>query len=91
MTKDLLDEWMEGLEITPEQARKQDIEAKELRKTVNQWSDATKIRWLYEFLPSRKDTTKGMYNEDRLTYCISRTVALVKAMDSYKEQLGYKD
>jgi hypothetical protein len=91
MTEDLLDKWLQNLEITPEEARNQDIESKELRQAVNGWSDATKIRWLYEFLPRRRDTSKGMYNDDRLTYCISRTVALVKAMDSYKEQLGYKD
>lgn len=91
MRKDLLDEWLKELEITPEEARSQDIDSKELRKVIDGWSDATKIRWMYEFLPRRRDTKKGMYNEDRLTYCISRTVALVDAMDSYKEQLGYKD
>lgn len=91
MTKDLLDDWMEELEITPEEARQQDIDSKELRQAVKQWSRGTKIRWLYEFLPKRRDTEKGMYNQDRLTYCISRTVALVDAMDSYKEQLDYKD
>lgn len=86
MVDDILDDWMEELDITPEEARNQDISATEIRDAIEDWSTGTKIRWLYKFLPQQKQHSGSMKNTEKIDTVIARSVKLYQALQFYKEK-----
>ncbi len=90
MTNNLLDEWLNNLEVTPEQVRKGNYDMEELKALAEQeMTSALVTRWLSLYLPARRDVKQGRAATDNGAYVLCRTVQLVEALEFYKEQVKH--
>lgn len=88
MTNNLLDDWVDNLEVTPEQVREGNYDMEELKDLAEQeMSPALITRWLSLYLPARRDVKQGRAATDNGAYVLCRVVQLVEALEFYKQQV----
>ena len=88
VTDNLLEKWIESLDITPEDVKNGEYDKRELKSMAEQdMTPAMTLRWLSLYLPSRRDLSYGKASTNNSTYVLCRTVQLVEALEHYKEQV----
>jgi len=94
MSKHLLDEWREEVEITPQEALKPEIPMSEIRQQLNSWKIEKQIEFLLHVV-SGGEAGKVRTNsntKDRLAQAVSRCVKMMRRIEFYKTQIQrYQD
>lgn len=93
MTENLLDEWREGVEITPKEALDPDIPMSDIRQQLNSWSVGKQVEFLRHVVSGGEaGRVRRNSKEDRMAQAVTRCVKMMRKIEFYKEQIErYKE
>jgi succinyl-CoA synthetase beta subunit len=93
MTKNLLDEWKEEVEITPKEALDPETAMSDIRQQLNSWTVDKQVEFLRHVVNGGKaGGVRRNSKEDRMAHAVSRCVRMMRKIEFYKTQIqGLKD